>query len=55
MLRSFISATTTGQGVASRRGFLKTLLAGAAAGAVMLSTRAADVQADTARVAENAV
>ena len=39
MLRSFISATTTGEGVDSRRGFLKTLCTTAAAGAVTLSWR----------------
>lgn len=39
MLRSFISATTTGDGVASRRGFLKTLAVTATSGAITLSWR----------------
>ncbi|HEX5106653.1 MAG TPA: twin-arginine translocation signal domain-containing protein, partial [Pirellulaceae bacterium] len=40
MLRSFASVNVTGEGVASRRGFLKTLGVGAAAGtAVSLSWR----------------
>src|SRR5436305_141667 len=39
MLRSFISATTTGEGVASRRGFLKSLAVAATAGAITLSWR----------------
>ena len=32
MLRTFISANTTGEGVASRRGFLKTLAVAGGAG-----------------------
>ena len=39
MLRSFVSATTTGEGVASRRGFLKTLVTAGGAGAISLSWR----------------
>jgi hypothetical protein len=39
MLRSFVSATTTGEGVASRRGFLKTLGVAAGSGALALSWR----------------
>jgi uncharacterized protein (DUF1501 family) len=39
MLRSFISANTTGEGVSSRRGFLKTLAVAGGAGALTLSWR----------------
>jgi uncharacterized protein (DUF1501 family) len=39
MLRSFVNATTTGTGVTSRRGFLKTLGVGGGAGAITLSWR----------------
>jgi uncharacterized protein (DUF1501 family) len=39
MLRSFVSATTSGEGVASRRGFLKNLGIAAGAGAITLSWR----------------
>jgi uncharacterized protein (DUF1501 family) len=39
MLRSFISAQTTGDGVTSRRGFLKSLAAVSTAGAITLSWR----------------
>jgi uncharacterized protein (DUF1501 family) len=39
MLRTFISANTTGEGVSSRRGFLKTLAVAGGAGALTLSWR----------------
>src|SRR5690242_15050557 len=39
MLRSFISATTTAEGVSSRRGFLKSLAVAGGAGSITLSWR----------------
>jgi len=39
MLRSFISATASGDGITSRRGFLKTLSVAATSGAITLSWR----------------
>src|SRR5947208_2271077 len=39
MLRSFVSAQTTGEGVVSRRGFLKTLAVAGGSGAITLSWR----------------
>jgi Protein of unknown function (DUF1501) len=39
MLRTFISANTSGEGVSSRRGFLKTLAVAGGAGAITLSWR----------------
>src|SRR5262245_8005727 len=39
MFRTFISANTTGEGVSSRRGFLKSLAVAGGAGALTLSWR----------------
>jgi uncharacterized protein (DUF1501 family) len=39
MLRTFVNATTTGEGIASRRGFLKSMMVAGGAGALTLSWR----------------